>query len=271
MSPIDYLDGVFALIGAGTLAYYFSQRFVKKSLHENYVPAWTPTKLELLGFLAFFVAQPLFAGIVGGANTKLYLGYNSILYAIVFTQTFSLLFLIVALRYVPAIFPNFSRETLCVDSAKDFIKIALLFCVALGVVAVFSAISNLIPALFPSLAETWQQNQSLVNALRGNADGFAFASVFVAAVFLTPIIEEFIFRFAFYRFFKGSVRNGVVASVVTGTLFAVLHDSPAAWLPLIALNCVLCFSYEKTGRLIAPIIVHALFNANTIILILFEK
>ena len=52
-----------------------------------------------------------------------------------------------------------------------------------------------------------------------------------------------------------------MAIAASSLLFAAIHGSLALMLPLTVLAVVLVWLYEKTGSIIAPILMHAAFNA----------
>ncbi|MCR5184429.1 MAG: CPBP family intramembrane metalloprotease [Opitutales bacterium] len=284
-SLVYFVEALLIVWGAGTLCFWGFEKFRKtaKAAGGNgdgtafpRLEGWAATKRQLAGFLLFFLANTFVAQ--GGALflCKQFFAENHALFSAFVMQAFSLALLVAALKFVPAIFPKFSwRENFKIHSFGDGLKIVQFFAVALLTVLVFSQISQaflqFLKILFPSLGTSLEQDQALVQAFNagGSVAGTLLASF--SAVFLTPIIEEIFFRFALYRFFKNLFSNGVWASLVTGLFFAVLHDSPVAWLPLVALNCILCFAYEKTGRLVSAVVVHGLFNANTLLLIFFRN
>ncbi len=54
-------------------------------------------------------------------------------------------------------------------------------------------------------------------------------------------------------------------------LFALIHGSAAIFIPLFALALALTWLYEKTGNLLAPIVVHGLFNAVNLVLLILAR
>ena len=92
----------------------------------------------------------------------------------------------------------------------------------------------------------------------------------LVTVVLAPISEEVIFRGGIYRFLKDKI--GMIGGfAVSGLLFAILHQSLSTLLPLFLLGVALAYSYEKTGNLKVPILFHAIFNANTVFVILLTE
>ena len=88
------------------------------------------------------------------------------------------------------------------------------------------------------------------------------------AIVLAPVAEEFIFRGVLFPFVKqlGFPRT---AWIGISLLFALVHLSAAYFIPLFVLALALTWLYERTDNLLAPIFVHALFNAVGIVLIDF--
>lgn len=86
------------------------------------------------------------------------------------------------------------------------------------------------------------------------------------AVGIAPVAEEFIFRGILYPFVK---RLGWPKTAWLGVsfLFALIHLNAPTFLPLFVFALALTWLYERTDKLIAPILAHSLFNgANVIIL-----
>jgi membrane protease YdiL (CAAX protease family) len=96
--------------------------------------------------------------------------------------------------------------------------------------------------------------------------------VLIAAFALTvaPVFEEFLFRGFAYPALKqrwGTWRALTVVSAV----FALIHLHVPSLGPLFALAVGLGLAYELTGSLLAPITMHALFNAINIAMLLYVR
>jgi len=85
----------------------------------------------------------------------------------------------------------------------------------------------------------------------------------LAAVVLAPITEEILFRGVLYASIK---EMGYPRAALFGTaiLFAAIHGSWMTLLPLTFFALVQTLLYERTGRLLAPILSHAIFNVTNI-------
>ena len=93
-------------------------------------------------------------------------------------------------------------------------------------------------------------------------------SVLVMAVVVAPLAEEFIFRGYLYAVAK-KYAGPFVALVVTSLLFAAVHGHAFSIPALCTLAFCLGLAYERTGSLLVPMIMHAIFNACQLAVILF--
>jgi membrane protease YdiL (CAAX protease family) len=83
--------------------------------------------------------------------------------------------------------------------------------------------------------------------------------VVVAIVFFAPVAEELFFRgIVFNAWLREAGR--VWAYVGSAALFAVIHLSLASLLPIFLLGLALAWVYQRTGSLLAPIVMHATVN-----------
>lgn len=85
------------------------------------------------------------------------------------------------------------------------------------------------------------------------------------AVILAPLIEEVFFRGLFQTGLKGSGlgHRPWLAIVVASAFFTVIHLGAVPWVALpglFVLSVGLGYTYEKTGSLVPPILIHAAFN-----------
>ena len=92
----------------------------------------------------------------------------------------------------------------------------------------------------------------------------------IFAVLLAPVAEEFIFRGVLFPFVK-QLGWPKLAWFGVSLLFALIHGSVAIFIPLFVLALALTWLYEKTGSLLAPIVVHGLFNAVNLVLLIVAR
>jgi hypothetical protein len=106
--------------------------------------------------------------------------------------------------------------------------------------------------------------QDLVSQVAGMSISPMFLAIAFLAVVLAPLSEELFFRAFLYRSLKGYM-SPTMAAIVSSVFFAGMHFNWHSFLPLFVLGFWLCRTYQKTGNLWAPIILHAFFNGNTLV------
>ena len=113
----------------------------------------------------------------------------------------------------------------------------------------------------------------IIDYLNQHSDPLAIAVVVVAAIVVAPIAEEFLFR----RVLQGWLETvplpfGPAAAIGLASLaFAAAHAGHGlAWLPLLALGIVLGVLVRQTGSIVPAILLHALFNAVSVGLLLLQ-
>ncbi|MCS6815515.1 MAG: CPBP family intramembrane metalloprotease, partial [Cyanobacteria bacterium] len=97
-----------------------------------------------------------------------------------------------------------------------------------------------------------------------SGDPLAIACFFTTASLAAPLFEEVMFR----GFLLPSLTRYLPAWGAIGIssfLFALAHLSVSEVLPLTALGCVLGFVYLRSRSLLAPILLHGLWNGGTLI------
>ena len=104
------------------------------------------------------------------------------------------------------------------------------------------------------------KEQEAVMTLQSAATGIDWISTGLIIIFLVPPAEELLFRGILYPAVK---QRGYpsLALWMTALLFAGIHFNVVSFVPLTLLALVLTLLYERTNNLLAPIAVHALFNA----------
>ncbi|GAB3454419.1 hypothetical protein GCM10027321_05710 [Massilia terrae] len=91
------------------------------------------------------------------------------------------------------------------------------------------------------------------------ASGIQAAWLVALAVLAAPLFEEFIFR---GLVFGGLRRSGglLPSMVLSAGLFAIVHP-PVSMLPVFVLGLCTAYAYERCKGLLAPMLVHAVYNA----------
>ncbi len=99
----------------------------------------------------------------------------------------------------------------------------------------------------------------LSDALHGaGAHTFAAHWLILLAVVAAPLCEEFIFRGLIFGGLRRSM--GLAPSMLmSAALFAIVHP-PVSMLPVFVLGLCTAFVYDRTRALLAPVLVHAVYN-----------
>ena len=174
------------------------------------------------------------------------------------------------LRRVPTLSPRpldaawMTRRQAVARALLDFlIALPLIFVVNL----VWGMTLNGLQYLQPSLQLS---PQNVVLLLLQNGNPWLLGALAVIAILIAPVNEELLFRGGIYRFLKSRCRPRV-ALVITSQLFGLAHANLLEFLPLVLIGALLVRTYERTGRILAPIVFHAAFNAVNISLILLSR
>ena len=110
------------------------------------------------------------------------------------------------------------------------------------------------------------EDQDLVTALREGGVALKVA-IFVSAVVMAPLTEEILFRGLLYTTTKRYTER-YFAAIFSALAFGLLHANLSSFAPLVVLGMFFALAYEITGCLTVPILMHSLFNATSILLIL---
>jgi len=142
-------------------------------------------------------------------------------------------------------------------------------------VGVFTLIILISVNVVSSITVTWMQNfwpdlepQETVKAFQqSDGIGFKILVIFMAVV-IAPLAEETLFRGFVYGVLK-RYTDAPFAALSSSLMFAIIHMHVGSLLPLWVLAVLFCLAYEITGCLLVPMLLHAIFNAVSIIAMLF--
>lgn len=98
---------------------------------------------------------------------------------------------------------------------------------------------------------------------------YAAAMMMLSLAFVVPIVEEALFRGAFFTALRSEF-TGVGAAVVTGVCFVVCHVTPRVWLPLGAVAAVLSLLRYVSGSVLPGFALHLSFNAVSLAVVVLK-
>jgi membrane protease YdiL (CAAX protease family) len=126
----------------------------------------------------------------------------------------------------------------------------------------------LVPLLLRLLGKPPEIQDLIVQYVRPERAWHPWA-IAIFGILVAPVVEEVIFRGLLHpavRSLAGGGRRGAwIAAVVVSALFAAVHGSWTAALPLFVLAMVLTWVFERTNSLVAPAAAHVLNNALTLL------
>jgi uncharacterized protein len=117
------------------------------------------------------------------------------------------------------------------------------------------------------------ERQDLIGMFANAESPWLLIIMIALAVVIAPLTEELVFRAGLFRYFRTRMPRWI-ALVVPALFFAALHvnwetlQGLASLAPLTMLAIVFSVAYERTGHIGTSIVAHALFNLNTVVLIL---
>ncbi len=115
--------------------------------------------------------------------------------------------------------------------------------------------------------------QDLIGMFARADSPWLLAVMIILAVAVAPLTEELIFRAGVFRYLRTRIPRPF-ALILPALFFAVLHvnwktlGGLSSLLPLVLLAVIFSLAYERTGRIGTPIVAHALFNLNSVLVIL---
>jgi membrane protease YdiL (CAAX protease family) len=109
--------------------------------------------------------------------------------------------------------------------------------------------------------------QDVIAIFTSTQSPLVIGGMLLVACVLAPIYEELLFRAGLYRFCRQRLGR-VWALLISGLSFGALHGNVAGFVPLALLGMGLAIAYEATGSIRVAIVAHALFNLNTVLILL---
>ena len=139
-------------------------------------------------------------------------------------------------------------------------KMPWVLCVALALSAGATYLAKWLGLDLPS--------QDLLKWLAGDTYS-VWVKVAIIAFVLTeaPILEELVFRRFVFRAIYRRCKLLWPAVILSASLFALMHWNALAFVPLAFLGGAFAWIYWRTGRLMASVFAHFLFNALNVVLL----
>ncbi len=91
--------------------------------------------------------------------------------------------------------------------------------------------------------------------------------IIVWVALLTPVYEEVVFRGVVYGWLSSRFPEPW-AALASGLIFGLYHDPPVLQPCIALLGTGLALAYRRSGSLVVPVLLHAMFNAHTTLAVL---
>ncbi len=146
-------------------------------------------------------------------------------------------------------------------SLKDFFTILPMM---FGMILIAEAFSNLIPTEGQIWGDLFHDFQKQMNFISQD-----HLVMYLMVVVLAPVLEEILFRGIIL---KGLINKGVLpnnAIWISSLVFAIVHGNPWQFVGALLLGMVLGLVYFKTESILTVIVLHALNNLLSILVILY--
>ena len=267
--PVDIATCLFFIAGGLLLVRWFATAglasLAKTRIRHNRIQYFIPFLLVFVWISAIFVVAQQLKRFFPGENAD-GIGFTDYI-AIVLVEIVMIAFILCLAR------KNFARglrgfgldiRTLFKDFYSALINYIAVF--PLVFVGLFTVVW--IGEMVKGEDFQMQQNEGLGILLESSVSQQCF--LVIAFVLIVPIFEEMLFRGLLQSVFRQYVANAWIAIIAASLIFSLLHP-PMHWPALFFLSCCMGYTYEKSGSLIRPILVHAIFNAANVAAAIFSS
>lgn len=224
----------------------------------------TPADFFLLGFLISAIAF-----IVMCFSTSVAKFFNETSHVRLFLPTLFMQFACIGGFFI---FRRFLTERFKTDIFVNFDVLVKAVKFFVGASAIVFLANIAVSLTYFWITGNLPEKQEVVDIFSQITSPLAFAMATLSIVILAPISEELIFRGIIYRLLVGLFgdkdgmpfaisRAKVLAAIVSAILFSLVHADVFVFIPLALMGICLCLVYEKTGSIVAPMVLHCLFNS----------
>ena len=113
-----------------------------------------------------------------------------------------------------------------------------------------------------------QQNEGL--SVLAQSSGPQICFLIISFVLIVPIFEEILYRGLFQSALRRLAPNPWIAIIAASVIFMLMHPW-THWPAIFFLSCCMGYTYERSGSLIRPILVHMIFNGINVTGMLLSK
>jgi membrane protease YdiL (CAAX protease family) len=240
-----------------------------RALPRSLLPAWQATPVEFVLFLCFgLMGATVMNGIAGSVLHRVHLSSDSSV--VVASAAMEGGFLCGLLSFYSLYGGSLLSQVPGANAFSGVRSGVFVFLVAMP----FVTLVNFCWGFILTRTGLPDEQQELVSILENTHSVLLKGAFVVVATVLVPAAEEILFRGGLFRYLRTRMPRWAAitsTSVVFGALHVQWSDHMGglpSLLPLVVLAAVFCVAYERTGSIATPIVAHALFNLNMIVLVM---
>jgi membrane protease YdiL (CAAX protease family) len=238
---------------------------------RNRMAPYTPLIPFFLWLMGVAMLRPVAYAVVGTVEGWHRLFLDNLVFSFVSVATVGLVLVIAGLSFARGLRGFGLRPgTIPKDAVLAFLELLAVWPLVLAMITVTMAVGQIIWKYLWSKDFQMPQHEGLELITQSSALPLQVLIV-VLAVVVAPVVEEMLFRGLFQTMVRSYLRRPWSAITITSLLFAMTHQNSEHWPALFVLAMGLGYSYEKSGSLFRPILMHALFNGITIASALIEQ
>jgi uncharacterized protein len=261
--PTTLAEGIeagIALVGVVLLWQHALSRRARAAARPPALARWNLSPSDFLTFLLFVAVGWVFGGALGTIGIKYAAATND--QKLILASATQQVGILLGLVAYASVYPS-RLELPKVEWGKAVRSGVVTFFVAMPVVYVagFAWVGLL------KLCGLPVEKQTAIELFTRTKESGWLAGLVVVAVAMAPIAEELVFRAGLFRYLRTRIPRWA-AYVAPACLFSAMHANLASFGQLVALAIVFAAAYERTGQVGTPAVAHALFNLNTVILLL---
>ena len=271
--PAFDVEYVLVVIGIALFAWWLVRTSLGRTAlarsrpRRNRMAVYTPFLPFLIWMVGTALLQPLVVGAIGPLAGWRLVFANSLVYCIGSVVAIIVTLVLVKLTFVRG-FKGWGLrlKTIPKDLGSAFVIL----------LAIWPLVMAMIVAIMKIGKELWGKDFRIpqheqLELITTSAQLPLQIMIVLLAVVIAPLVEEMLFRGLFQTMIRSHTGRPWLSVAVTSLLFAGVHQNAEHWPALFVLALGLGYAYEKSGSLLQPIFMHALFNGVTIASALAEQ
>ncbi len=272
------IDHVFTLIGIGIFAVWLARTSLgRKSLADapprrNDMPPYVPLIPFFLWLLGTVVVQSLAVSFIRPADGLQKVFLDQLIFCVVALLTVFGVILPLASFHFARGLKGFGLRvgTIPRDLGASFVHLLAVWPLVLAAFAATMRVGQWASQRLSGRDFEMPRHEALELMTQYSNVALTLLLAFLAVV-VASLVEELIFRGLLQSMVRSYLGRPWPAILLTSVLFATVHGNVTHWPALFVLSLGLGYAYEKSGSLLRPLFMHAMFNGISILGTLAES